>query len=47
MDLLIQQVADEHGLEMAQTLGGAVPAGKPAEAQEDDLAARLAKLKAN
>merc|ERR1712100_119596 len=54
VDLLIQQVADEHGLEVADKLGtSAVPLSRPSAAaaaaaepaQEDDLAERLMRLK--
>eukprot|EP01111_Echinosteliopsis_oligospora_P004175 TRINITY_DN1663_c0_g1_i1.p1 TRINITY_DN1663_c0_g1~~TRINITY_DN1663_c0_g1_i1.p1 ORF type:complete len:197 (+),score=77.15 TRINITY_DN1663_c0_g1_i1:58-648(+) len=48
VDLLISQVADEHGLELAGQLGAAVPSSSTtvsANAEQDELAARLAKLK--
>jgi len=47
VDLLIQQVADEHGLEISGQLGTAVPSnatGNPL-AEQDELSSRLAKLK--
>ena len=50
VDSLIQQVADEHGLELGETMG-AIPSGMPAMAQpaaseQDELSARLDRLKA-
>jgi len=44
VDLLIQQVADEHGLELAGKLGTVVPSTTVA-AEQDELTQRLAKLK--
>lgn len=44
MDLLISQVADEHGLEVEGRLGSVVPSGAVAAAHEhDELTERLAK----
>lgn len=47
VDGLIQQVAQEHGLELAETLGQAktsTTVQEPAK-EQDELTARLAKLK--
>ncbi len=41
---LVAQVAEEHGLELAQGLPSAA-ASRPAAAKEDDLTARLAELR--
>ncbi len=46
VDLLINQVAEEHGLEVSEKLGGAVPSHTAAVTEQDDLTERLAKLKA-
>lgn len=46
VDTLISQVAEEHGLEISAQLGRAVPSSTTAVAENDDLAERLAKLKA-
>jgi len=47
VDLLIQQVADEHGLELAGKLGTVVPASATTSgvAEQDELTERLARLK--
>eukprot|EP00033_Pygsuia_biforma_P000494 GCRY01000583.1.p1 GENE.GCRY01000583.1~~GCRY01000583.1.p1 ORF type:complete len:200 (+),score=32.05 GCRY01000583.1:336-935(+) len=50
VDSLIQQVADEHGLQVSLQLGdaavgGSIPQEKASANSEDDLAARLAALK--
>jgi hypothetical protein len=42
VDLLIQQVADEHGLELAGKLGTVVPSTTVA-AEQDELTQRLAR----
>lgn len=46
VDVLIQQVAEEHGLEVSEKLGHAVPSNVTAVQEQDELADRLAKLKA-
>jgi charged multivesicular body protein 1 len=48
VDMLISQVADEHGLELSGQLGVAAPQAGTAQAtpSNDDLAERLARLKA-
>jgi charged multivesicular body protein 1 len=48
VDTLINQVAEEHGLEISEKLGSGVPSRTTAKAtsEQDDLAERLAKLKA-
>jgi charged multivesicular body protein 1 len=47
VDLLISQVAEEHGLEVSEKLGGPVPTHtQAAVSEQDDLTERLAKLKA-
>jgi len=45
VDLLIQQVADEHGLELAGKLGSVVPSAQTSVGEQDELTERLAKLK--
>jgi len=45
VDLLIQQVADEHGLELAGKLGTVVPGTASGVAEQDELTERLARLK--
>lgn len=47
VDLLIQQVADEHGLEFAGKMGTLVPGSAVASgaAEQDELSERLARLK--
>jgi len=45
VDLLIQQVADEHGLELAGKLGTVVPASNTGIAEQDELTQRLERLK--
>lgn len=52
VDSLIQQVADEHGLDLAETMGP-IPTGMPAQqmaqpagSEQDELSARLDRLKA-
>jgi len=45
VDLLIQQVADEHGLELAGKLGTVVPSSTTNIAEQDELSERLARLK--
>jgi len=45
VDLLIQQVADEHGLELAGKLGTVVPATSSGVEEQDELSQRLARLK--
>jgi len=47
VDSLIQQVADEHGLQLTEKLGTtAVPSGSTVVQEQDELTERLAKLKA-
>jgi len=47
VDSLIQQVADEHGLQLSEKLGTtAVPSGNTVAHEQDELTERLAKLKA-
>ena len=46
VDSLISQVAEEHGLQVAEKLGTAVPSSTTAVAEQDELTERLAKLKA-
>jgi len=47
VDLLITQVAEEHGLELSEKLGhAAVPTGTTVVKEQDELTERLAKLKA-
>jgi len=46
VDTLINQVAEEHGLEISEKLGTAIPSNHTAVAEQDDLTERLAKLKA-
>ena len=46
VDLLITQVAEEHGLEVKEQLGRAVPSSTTAVVQQDELTERLNKLKA-
>jgi len=46
VDSLINQVADEHGLEISGKLGTPVPSHTSGVAEQDDLTERLAKLKA-
>jgi len=45
VDLLIQQVADEHGLELAGKLGTVVPSSNTGIAEQDELTQRLERLK--
>jgi len=45
VDTLISQVAEEHGLEISEKLGTAVPSSHTAAVEQDDLTERLAKLK--
>jgi len=45
VDLLIQQVAEEHGLEISEQLGS-TPTNAPAVVEQDELTDRLNKLKA-
>jgi len=46
VDLLITQVAEEHGLEVSAQLGKAVPSATTAVVEQDELTERLNKLKA-
>jgi len=47
VDLLISQVAEEHGLALSEKLGGtSVPHGNAVVQEQDELTERLAKLKA-
>ncbi|EDQ85000.1 uncharacterized protein MONBRDRAFT_39045 [Monosiga brevicollis MX1] len=45
VDALINQVADEHGLELGEALGSAPTAAQQAAAEQDDLSQRLARLR--
>lgn len=46
VDMLISQVAEEHGLEVSEKLGGVVASNSTVNlAEQDELAERLAKLK--
>jgi len=49
VDSLIQEVAEQHGLELSEKLGVTAvpktPAAVPAVAEQDELTARLARLK--